>query len=919
MLYKRIITALCTALFAVTSALPHITASAEAAGQAEKQDRPGGSIVNEVYIDGSTANSSENSLWRGFGCISANNSSRLLLDYKYDYPEVYRRLLTWLFSPDGPVRMDHLKIEMGADINSSSGTEPSTMRSADDDANVMRGMGFQLAADAKAINPNLSLELLSWGAPGFVNNAQTDKEAYELRYQWFKKTLDAAYETYGLKFDYIDPNYNERSIDARWIKYFSKKLKNEKKSPYDYSKIKIVAADEDATYNISQLMIDDTDLCDAVDVIGIHYTSESDENTRRCKDSYDKELWYSEGIAPSKSEKYAVNADDTGLGGKNSVLDVAGRIVNMYPNGGFTMYEFQPAVAAYYGGATYFPKQLITANEPWSGYTEISAGMYMCEHFSLFSRPGWQFVDSACFGDGTESQHILTETTNNYMTLTDPETGDYSTIYVNNTPEQRSYAVTVRNIAKASMPVHVWESRDPDGAEQYDANYMKNTMSIEPTDNGGGEYTYRLTVKPYSMVTVSTLEVTPPELSSEVPQRRLALPYMDNFEYSDCDDNYLSSRGYAPRYTTDLGGAFEVAEESPRGHVLRQMITNEMRGREWGATPDPVTTFGDDTWANYSITADVKLDKPQGRGYDPSSNYVGVGLRYINASAASSRSGYWIKLHGNGAWELLHMQKTLAEGVIEDFNANNWHKLNISAAGDVITAAVDGVKVTQIKPEQNVCVSGRAALYSAYYKNSFDDLNIVPLEMTTDHIVRLDGLDKEIIYEGKWEHDTNAPFTNHNRTVSGNNGGGTFMFSFEGDSLALIGTSSNAKLRVELDGEIIADGEEARSSVDKAAMWYRYNLGYSEHEARITVVSGSIKLDAVEYGSKTVLKNGINSEGYLDDREINEPNEDEEDPNSPKKDTSTGRDRRVLVSVGIAAIVLIVAAQSLISHFKKRM
>ncbi len=898
MLLKRIAAALCTVCFAACSALLPLRASAELV-TAPVQDT--GSVVYELDIDGRTVNNNENSLWRGFGFISASNCSRLLLDYKYENPEVYRRLLTRMFSADGPVRMTHLKIELGADINSSSGTEPSTMRSADEAADVTRGAGFQLAADAKAINPDITLELLSWGSPAFVNSAATDKESYDLRYQWFKKTLDAAYNTYGLKFDYIDPNYNERTVDARWIKYFSKKLKNEKKAPYDYGKIKIVAADEDAVYNTAQNMVDDPDLLDAVDVIGVHYTSESDANTLRCKNSFGKELWYSEGLAPAKNEKYAVNAGEPGISGDNSVLDIAGRIVNMYPNGGYTRYEFLPAIASYYNGANYYPKQLVTANEPWSGYTETGAGVYMCEHFSLFSRAGWQFVESACFGDGTESQHVLSATTNNYMTLTDPETGDYSTIFVNNTDKQRSYAVTVTGLAQADKTVHVWETRGPDGGDRYDANFMKNTMSIQPVEGGGGTYTYRLTVKPYSMVTMSTLEVTVPDLSTEEQPRRLTLPYTDDFEYQDMDESYLASRGNAPRYTTDIGGAFEVVQDTQRGHVLRQMITNDLRGREWGATPDPVTTFGDDGWANYGITADVKLDRPLERNYEPAGNYVGIGLRYINSSAAAAKSGYWLKLAANGEWTLKHMNGNLESGKIDEFNAMVWHKLALTAVGDVVTAAIDGSQVAVVKLEDNVSISGRAAFYSAYYKNSFDDVSIVPMEMTTNHMTRLDGLDSAVIYEGEWEHNTMAAYTNHNRTVSSNLGGGSFSLSFEGDSLALIGTSSNGRLNVELDGEMIAENEPARSSVDKAAMWFRYNLGYGEHEAKITVVSGTIKLDAIEYGSKTVLKNGDPSEGYLDEVVMTAEVEDEDRQGEENK-PGIKRDRRLL-AVGVLVVM----------------
>ena len=120
----------------------------------------------EISIDGSTRNTAENSEWKGFGFISANNSSRLLLDYKAEHPDEYWSLLENMFSPEGAVRINHIKIELGADINSSSGTEPSTKRSADEKADVTRGAGFQLAADALTINPDITLELLAWGAPG---------------------------------------------------------------------------------------------------------------------------------------------------------------------------------------------------------------------------------------------------------------------------------------------------------------------------------------------------------------------------------------------------------------------------------------------------------------------------------------------------------------------------------------------------------------------------------------------------------------------------------------------------------------------------------------------------------------------------------------------------------------------------------
>lgn len=81
-------------------------------------------------------------------------------------------------------------------------------------------------------------------------------------------------------FDYVSANQNERAVDTDWIIYLSKALKSEKDCTYDYSEIKIVAADECGTWGISRLMMKNKELCDAVDVIGSHYTSFADDTTK---------------------------------------------------------------------------------------------------------------------------------------------------------------------------------------------------------------------------------------------------------------------------------------------------------------------------------------------------------------------------------------------------------------------------------------------------------------------------------------------------------------------------------------------------------------------------------------------------------------------------------------------------------------
>ena len=50
-----------------------------------------------LIIDGRTRNTKETMRNRGAGMVSANNSSRLLLDYKAEHPEAYREILEYIF------------------------------------------------------------------------------------------------------------------------------------------------------------------------------------------------------------------------------------------------------------------------------------------------------------------------------------------------------------------------------------------------------------------------------------------------------------------------------------------------------------------------------------------------------------------------------------------------------------------------------------------------------------------------------------------------------------------------------------------------------------------------------------------------------------------------------------------------------
>lgn len=777
----------------------------------------------------------KNKLYKGFGMVSGNNSSRLLMDYKYEHPDRYNELLELIFGKEH-LAVTHLKVEMGSDINSSSGTEPSVMRHREEKADVTRGSAYMLACDAKKVNPDLVLDMLYWSEPRWVTDSD---DVFDARYIWYKETLIQAYNVYGIKFDCVSVNRNERAVEAEWIKYFANRLKSEKNCPYDFSKILIVAADEEGSWRISDLMLSDEKLRNSVDIIGSHYTSHSTENTRILSDKYGKEVWFTEGCPPMSYSEGTRRFDTTGMSGINGVLDIANRIIAMYPLGGMTLYEFQPVVSAYYDGVTYGHKRLIEASEPWSGFYSLESGFYMALHFSKFIKKGWAFIDGACGCDGEKGGdgHAIINTVHSYIAAYDPDTEDYSIVISNSTNREIRYVFNVSGLKKSGAVLYLWETTGSD-LPDYKDKYFRMAGSVAPK-NKKDSFEFEVNIAPFSLVTLSTLDVKRPcypALRSEL----LKLPYYDDFAYEDKPEAFLSQRGNAPKYTTDQGGAFEAAKVNGK-FALMQMITPDIKAEEWGYTPLPVTNLGDDRWFNYSVSADVAISESNA----PSDNYIGIGLRY--SQACKEFSGYSLRLYENGHWQLLRNSGTKKEGFIVT-RIKNSVNIRITAVNDKVICYIDGEKICEYtSAEEPVLCAGRAALYSSYNRNCFCDLKITPVEGQFTYIKRFDNTDQEFVYSGTWEHKLMSGFSDYKRTVSSGSAGASVGFRFKGEAFGIFGENKEeAAISLIIDGKIVWNRKEIKPSKTREMLCFISGLDDKEHIAEITVLSGELAVDGAE-------------------------------------------------------------------------
>ena len=155
-------------------------------------------------------------IFEGIGALSAGASTRLLKDYPEEQKKI---ILDYLFKPYFGASLQHLKVEIGGDINSTSGTEPSHARTRQELLNPQtayynRGYEWWLMKEAKGRNQSIYLDCLCWGAPGWIGDGKyysDDNIDYILSF------IKGAKKYHGLTIDYTGI-WNERMHNNRLCK-----------------------------------------------------------------------------------------------------------------------------------------------------------------------------------------------------------------------------------------------------------------------------------------------------------------------------------------------------------------------------------------------------------------------------------------------------------------------------------------------------------------------------------------------------------------------------------------------------------------------------------------------------------------------------------------------------------------------------
>ncbi|WP_228122264.1 ricin-type beta-trefoil lectin domain protein [Saccharothrix syringae] len=584
----------------------------------------------------------------GVGAISGGGgNSRLLVDY----PEQQRaQILDYLFKPGYGGALQILKVEIGGDTNSTSGAEPSHAHFRGD-LDCDRGYEWWLMEQAKARNPNIRLVALPWGAPGWLGNGNfLSRDTIDYLLSW----LGCARQ-HGLTIDYLTAAQNERKWSASW----TVDLRNALNSA-GYGGVKVIAGDSwPGDWGPAGPISTDTAYRNAADVLSAHYTCGYLSAQTSCTvpanvANSGKVLWSSE------------NGSDDYNGGAKALARGINRV---YVDGKMTAYINWPLIASITPNIPWPTTGLMLANQPWSGAYSVGKNLWALAHTAQFTAPGWRYLDSSTgFLNGNRAN-------GSFVTMKAPNNSDYSTIVETMDATAAQVLDFTVTGGLSTGQVHVWatnmNSNNP-------ADHFVRTADITPS---GGRFS--LTAQPGYLYSITTTTGQGRATATGPAQGALNLPYSDDF------DGYPT--GKLARYLMDQEGAFETAAcgGGRTGGCVRQAAPQG--AIVWKTKADPYALLGNVNWSNYTVSADVLLEK---------SGYAGLIGRAGSECLLCSGglNAYYLRVSDTGAWSILRNNTseqwtTLRSGTVAALGTNRWHSLALGFSGSTITATVDGAVV----------------------------------------------------------------------------------------------------------------------------------------------------------------------------------------------------------------------------------
>ena len=619
----------------------------------------------------------------GVGGLSGGGcGTRLLANYDSVW---YNQILDFLFLPGFGASLHILKVEIGGGVQSGDGTEPSHMRSADDE-NYQRGYQWKLMSEAKRRNPNITLYGLSWGFPGWVSEG-TKTPWTQSTVTYIMKWIMGAKKYYNLDIDYIGI-WNERS----WDKNYTISLK----AAITTAGLKTKIVGHDARWDVCDALSKDPEWAAAVDVLGAHYPGAALQSN--CV-ALNKTQWASEDMSV-----------DWNLG-----AECWTRALNEnYARANLTATIAWQLVDSFYDRLEFAGVGMLRAVEPWTGHYEIGRVIWAAAHWGQFTKAGWFFLQH---GKGVG----LLDNGGSYVALTDP-TGQQLTIIVQTMRHDNSQCLWSH-----SPP---YTSADQIATFELDSSFAHITQlfvffSNFTTTDVNQSFIYKGVIALDSrsftlqlpigvLYTLSTINGTKSTYGIPPASMPFPLPYEDNF------DQYTLAAEAA--YFADQTGSWEIIDTSgTRGKVMKQVVTDFPVS--WcGEAPYPYSVIGDSHWQRpLNVSVDVMIETV-------GAAFVAVGVSRGSCDAAQIGSPaivFSINTTNNGLWQL-----TTSTNLTNPVNSGStvvtpdtWYTITLTVLSDHSEAYINGDFVGRCSLSASSS-SGLVAIGSSWNHVQFDNFRL---------------------------------------------------------------------------------------------------------------------------------------------------------------------------------------------------
>jgi hypothetical protein len=310
------------------------------------------------------------------GASGGGGGTRLLVDYP---PQQRSDILDMLFKPQYGASLQHLKVEVGCDGDTTQGSEPTHARSATD-IDFDRGYEVWFMEQAAKRRPDIQLSGLEWGIPGWVAKAPGGMWGganVEYLTGWAAGLRDKK----RLNITALAVAWNERTYNAGFIKAMRKALDGA-----GLAHIKTIAPDSYGNmWAIVDDMKKDSALAAAIDILGTHQECTGGRTQMPPPGTMDlnKPLWSTEqhigeigsygGCTPSSGSPYSI---DLPVWDFRAGLALARSLNQGYIIANQSSTLIWTPVYSWYEHLLYGGKGLIVANTPWSGWYEVPAAVW---------------------------------------------------------------------------------------------------------------------------------------------------------------------------------------------------------------------------------------------------------------------------------------------------------------------------------------------------------------------------------------------------------------------------------------------------------------------------------------------------------------------------------------------------------------